>query len=251
MYKLNLVRQQPDARDHRLQLLLGSAPVLPQSVDLRADCPPVFDQGSLGSCTANAGVAARMMLNDITQMLSRLFLYYKERELEGTTATDSGATMRSVCKALQRYGVCRESLWPYIPNDFAIPPTPLAEINAMLYRIDTYATFDSASPAAELSQIRTFLATQRQPVLAGIDVYDSFETTATQRSGVIPMPDPATEQLLGGHALLFVGYDDVKRQILFRNSWGVQWGDGGYGWLPYDYILAQYAYDFWVLQAAG
>ncbi len=247
MHIYNLCRQCEDTRDLKLRFAL-SAPSLPQSVDLRPNCPAVFDQGDLGSCTANAGVAARMMLDDISQMLSRLFLYYEERSLEGTVGEDAGASMRSICKALRRFGVCTEQLWPYIVSRFADAPSPAAVAEALTYRIGAYRALDCCGPREQLAHIRQYIAAHRQPVLSGLDVYASFESAAAARSGVIPVPDPATQQYLGGHAVLLVGYDNAKQQLIFRNSWGSRWGDAGYGYLPYDFVLDGYAFDFWVLE---
>ena len=247
MHVFNLRPQPADPRDYKLPPGEAGGP-LPQSVDLRSACPPVFDQGDLGSCTANAGVAARMMLGGIPVMLSRLFLYYRERELEGTTGEDSGATMRSICAALRKYGVCRSALWPYDVSRYAERPDLAADFDALGYRIAAYRTFDSASGPDEVQQMRQYLASQKQPVLAGVYVYSSFESAAAAQTGVIPLPDVRTQTLLGGHALLFVGYDDAKQWFIFRNSWGAAWGDGGYGYMPYAYVLGGFAYDFWVLE---
>ncbi|MEA4912108.1 MAG: C1 family peptidase [Oscillospiraceae bacterium] len=247
MHIYNVCPQREDPRDFKLRMQPAQF-ALPQRVDLRAACPPVFNQGDLGSCTANAGVAARMMLGDIKSMLSRLFLYYKERELEGTVAQDSGATMRSICKALHKYGVCRELFWPYIVTRFAQRPNFIADLDARGYRISAYRSFDSNSAQDEIDQIRQYLAIKKQPVLAGVTIYASFESLKTTRTGVIPVPDPSAERELGGHALLIVGYDDAKSWFIVRNSWGKAWGDKGYGYMPYGYILGGFGYDFWVLE---
>ncbi len=246
MYIYNVQRQKKDIRDLPLQLQT-TALSLPRSIDLRPDCPPVFDQGQLGSCTANVGVAARMMLSDLTTMLSRLYLYYKERVIEGTVPEDAGASVRSICKALQRYGVCRTSLWPYVERKFDQPPPPGADANAVQYRIASYRSLGS-EPAEILSMARRFLALKRQPVLIGVSIYESFESRQTQTTGVIPLPNPDTEQYLGGHALLVVGYDDAQQHFIVRNSWGTGWGDHGYGYMPYRFVLEEFAFDFWVLQ---
>ncbi len=246
MYIYNVKRQENDTRDRKLHLRT-TALSLPRSIDLRPDCPPVFDQVQLGSCTANVGVAARMMLSDLSVPLSRLYLYYKERVLEGTVQEDAGATVRSICKALQRYGVCRETLWPYVVEKFAQPPPPAADANAVQYRIASYRSLGS-EPAELVALSRRFLVMKRQPILIGVSVYDSFESKQAQKTGVIPLPDPQKEQYLGGNALLIVGYDDAAQVFIIRNSWGAGWGDHGYGYLPYRYILEAFAFDFWVIQ---
>ena len=243
----NVRRQEKDKRDLRFRV----EPVwlsLPSKIDLRPDCPPVFDQGELGSCTANAGVAARMMLGRIRFMLSRLFLYYKERELTHTESTDSGATMRDICRALHKYGVCRELYWPYIISNFDVEPPRICDRAAKKLRITAYRSFDHFGPDDQISQIKQYLAVKRLPVLAGVTIYESFESKETEQTGVIPVPDPQTEKELGGHALLMVGYDDKAQQFIIRNSWGKAWGDAGYGYMPYDFVRKGFAYDFWVIE---
>ncbi|MEG2677474.1 MAG: C1 family peptidase [Oscillospiraceae bacterium] len=242
----NLTPQREDSRDAKLnQTMLGP---IPMSVDLRPLCPPVFNQGELGSCTANAGVAARMMLTIVKTLLSRLFLYYKEREIEGTVSVDAGATMRTLCKALHKYGVSSEHLWPYNIENFAEKPSLAADINAMEYRILGYKAFDENGIADYVAQIRQYLATRHQPVLIGVLVYESFESEAAERTGYVPVPDTKTEKFLGGHALLIVGYDDEKQLFIVRNSWGVQWGAMGYGFMPYEFVTRKIAFDAWVLE---
>ncbi|MEG1808825.1 MAG: hypothetical protein RR244_03140, partial [Oscillospiraceae bacterium] len=157
MHVLNLKPQNSDERDYKLRLEQTMLS-LPLRIDLRGECPPIFNQGELGSCTANAGVAARMMLGKIRTLLSRLYLYYKERELDGTINEDSGATMRTVCKALQRYGVCRELMWPYIIDNFAETPGKMAEENAKKYKITAYRTFDCDNTSDTIEQTKRYIA---------------------------------------------------------------------------------------------
>jgi C1A family cysteine protease len=237
----NLVRSEPDERDFKHEF--GAAPVsIPTLIDLRTYCPPVFDQGQLGSCTSNAGVGARMMVGNIKTLLSRLFLYYEERLIEGTVNQDSGAQMRDICKALNKYGVCEETLEPYDITKFANAPSNTAIANAVKYKINAYKSL------LTLTDIRTYLAVNRKPVLMGMDVYDSFESASVAKTGIVPMPNINKEQLLGGHAVLIVGYANTKNLFIVRNSWGSNWGDKGYFYLPYNYITKKLAYDFWVIE---
>jgi C1A family cysteine protease len=270
--KYPLKRESEDVRD--LKAAVTEAVKLPQKVDLRAACPPIFDQGSLGSCTANAGAAAYIMTympNRASDAeISRLYLYYMERFLEGTTAEDAGASMRSIGKALNKYGVCEEPLWPYIVEKYAEDPPDAADIDAGTRMIKAY------SKLSDISQIKRYLANNKLPVMIGIEVYESFETEAVGNTGIVPMPK-AGENCLGGHAIDIVGYDDdfgkkIKSgcalsnliisiykffagaadsgedgYFIFRNSWGNGWGDGGYGYLPYAFVR-EHAYDFWVLE---
>jgi C1A family cysteine protease len=246
MGQYGLIRQEEDARDYRLPRI--KVKPMPRVVNLRKKCPPVFDQGTLGSCTANAGAAARMMLTGTPAELSRLFLYYQERALHGNEGTDSGASMRDICKALKKDGICEERYAPYDIDKFADRPSDEAYENALQYKIASYATFDGDA-ADDIQQIRRYLATARLPVLIGMDIYESFETPRVAKTGIVPMPDTAKEKLMGKHAVLIVGYNDIKRVLIVRNSWGTGWGDRGYFYLPYNYVKRRFAYDTWTITA--
>jgi C1A family cysteine protease len=240
----NLKRSKQDVRDYKISFEVPKN--LPKSVDLRDNCPPVFDQGQLGSCSANAGVANKMILDGIATPLSRLFLYYKEREMEGTIAEDAGASMRDICKALNKFGVCEEAFMPYDISKFADSPSNEALANASKYTIKSYSSLSN------LGAVKAFLATQQKPVLLGMEVYESFESAKVAKSGKLPIPKEG-EQMLGGHAVLAVGYKDTptsktsKGYLIVRNSWGAEWGQEGYFQMPYEYILAGHAFDFWTI----
>lgn len=217
MHIYNVVRQKKDERD--LKLGTPTLEELPKYVDLRDKCPPIFDQGDIGSCSSNAGVAARMMLDGIQTELSRLYLYYKERELEDTIGEDSGAQMRDVCKALNKFGVCEEQYAPYIIQDFAKEPSKIADKNAKKYTISAYKSF-SNDGIEDTYQIKQYIAKNAQPVLIGMDVYESFESDIVTKIGLVPIPNRNAEKYLGGHAITIVGYDDDKKVFIARNSWG-------------------------------
>jgi C1A family cysteine protease len=244
----NLKKQIPDARDYQVKDLLAAvAPVTIPASFLLTNDPAIYNQGNLGSCTANAGAAARIMLTNLTKDMARMFLYWEERNIEGTVSTDAGAQMRDIGNALATYGICEANYDPYNISQFTNPPTAKAVANALKYKIKSY---HSVSDVAEIKQT---IATLKQPVLVGIDVYDSFESDAVALNGIVPMPNVQTEQMLGGHAVLAIGYDDSKQWVMMRNSWGKNWGatingKRGYFYLPYAYFTSGYAYDFWVLQ---
>lgn len=242
-HKFNLKRQSPDERDFQITNLLKehTAVKIPTKMDLRALCPPVYDQGDLGSCSANAGCAARVMLGKLTVELSRLFQYYNERVIENTISSDAGAQMRDIGKAMLTYGIAEEKLWPYDIAKFAHHPSSAAETNAPTHKIGSYHS------VPDLDTMKQIIAINKEPVMFGFSVYESFEGSAEAKTGIIPMPKKS-EQLLGGHAVLAVGYDDAKKHVICRNSWGVGWGDKGYFYLPYTYFTKGLAYDFWVLQ---
>jgi C1A family cysteine protease len=239
----NLKKQTPDERDFKLKALLNvhAAVKIPKAVDLRHLCPPVFDQLTLGTCTSNCGVGARMMLDNEKIMLSRLFQYYEERSIEGDINTDGGAQMRDIGKAMSTYGVCIEADYPYDITKFKNKPTAAALKNALVYKVKSYYS------VPDVDSIKQVIALKQQPVMVGIDVYSSFESDAASKTGIIPLPKKG-EQLLGGHAILAIGYDDTKKWVICRNSWGETWGDAGYFYLPYTYFTKGYASDFWVLQ---
>ena len=240
MKKYHLIKDKVDQRDYVFNLSALPTKSLPTSVDLRSKCPSVYNQGQEGSCTANAGVAARVMLMQKPRLLlSRAFLYYEERNLEGNTRSDSGATLRDLCKALYNYGVCEEVYMPYGPITLYTPPSTTALKNALKYKIKTYQRLSS------LNDVKTYLANHLQPVIIGMEVYESMETEAVATTGILPLPT-STEELLGGHAVLVVGYDDTKKVFIVRNSWGANWGDKGYFYMPYTYFQ-NYTFDYWVL----
>jgi len=252
-------KQELDERDYtidhpRVRHLFGllKSVSLPSSVDLRYLCPPVEDQGDLGSCTAHSAIGAmelleRKIYNTHTD-LSRLFTYYVSRVLEGTVDYDSGATIRNSVKSLVKYGTPRESIWPYNIGNYKVNPSTDCYTEASTLQAVTYVALYS------LDDIKTALY-GGLPVDFGFNVYDSIYDTDL---GVIPYPTP-TEDLLGGHAVLAVGYDDDKvitnhrngstttGALLIRNSWGTTWGEYGYGWLPYQYVEDGLADDFWCI----
>lgn len=239
-FVLNLKKQLPDFRDFSISDLFNEinedVTPLPATVDLRSKCPPVYQQGSLGSCTAQAGVAARIMLSDLKVSLSRLHQYYNERVLEGTVNTDAGATMRDIGKALNTYGVCEENYFPYNVQNFANAPSSNAVTNAVNYKINAYYSITT------LKEIRQTLQTQQKPVLALIELYDNFSDTPS--SGIVAMPSGA---LVGYHAVLIVGYSDEGKYLIVRNSWGAGFGKDGYCFVPYDFVDKGYMSDFWFL----
>ena len=205
--------------------------------------PPVYDQGQLGSCTANASGAAlqykREQENKSDFVPSRLFIYYNTRNLEGTTSSDSGASIRDTIKSVSIYGGPDESLWPYDISKFDIQPPQAAYDSGLLDRAVKYQRIARQSIA-----FKQCLASGN-PIVVGISVYESFETIGSDGIGNLPN---RTEQLLGGHAVLIVGYDNSTQRFTFRNSWGSNWGKNGYFTLPYAYMSNKHlSSDFWTI----
>jgi C1A family cysteine protease len=251
----------PDLPDHR-DFLFAAAPAivaaLPAKVDLRPGCPPVYNQGQLGSCTANAIAAAiefdlkKESLPEFTP--SRLFIYYNERVLEGTSpSVDSGAAIRDGIKSVAAQGVCKEASWPYDdtntdPNPcpkckFAKKPSPNCYKEALQRKVKAYQRLNSAV----LNTLKGCLA-GGYPFVFGFTVYQSFEGPQVAQTGIVSMPGPL-EKTVGGHAVVAVGYDDSTQRFIVRNSWGAGWGIQGYCMMPYDYLTnTNLADDFWAIQ---
>jgi C1A family cysteine protease len=239
----------PDLPDHRDKLYgaVHAPPArLPSKVDLRARCSPVENQGNLGSCTGNAlaGAVEFLERRDGVHSLvdvSRLFIYYNERVIEHTVQEDSGAMIRDGIKTLVKQGVCSERSWPYVIAKFAKKPGAACYKEARDHQVTVYARLETAD------EMRACLA-DGFPFVFGFSVYESFESATVARTGVAPMPR-RNEKLLGGHAVLAVGYDDARKRFLVRNSWGTGWGMKGYFTLPYDYLGDRnLSDDFWTIR---
>jgi C1A family cysteine protease len=235
----------PDHRDFPYSAIAPKGPALPPRVDLRNECSPVENQGNLGSCTANALVGALEFLEikDGEQFvdLSRLFVYYNERAIEGTIDQDSGAFIRDGVKSLAKQGVCPEKQWPYHISAFEEKPTRACYTAAKKHEITSYHRITSTD------EMRICLA-EGFPFVFGFTVYTSFESAAVAKSGVLNLPTES-EQVLGGHAVMSVGYDDTQQRFLVRNSWGADWGQQGYFTMPYDYLgNRNLSDDFWTIR---
>jgi C1A family cysteine protease len=235
----------PDARD-RVYQLPRRATVLPPSVDLRGGCPAVYDQGNLGSCTANA-IGAAIEYDQTKQKLaastpSRLFIYYNERVIEGTIDTDCGAQIRDGIKSVASDGACPEAMWAYAEEKFSVCPPAGCYQYAKLHPAVQYSRV-----MQDAGQMRACLAAGF-PFVFGFTVYESFEGNAVAKSGMVEMPGEG-ETEVGGHAVMAVGYNDSVQRFLVRNSWGPEWGAGGYFTIPYAYLTdGDLADDFWTIR---
>jgi C1A family cysteine protease len=248
----------PDHRDFQYAVPHATAAALPAKIDLRPGCPLVYDQGSLGSCTANAIAGAiafdlkKQGLPEFTP--SRLFIYYNERVMEGTSpSVDGGAQIRDGVKSVASLGACKETSWPYDDTNtdpapcptckFAQKPTPACYTEALQYKVKAYQRLNSAL----LNALKGCLASG-YPFIFGFTVYQSFESQQVAQTGIVPMPAPK-EKVVGGHAVVAVGYDDSTSQFVVRNSWGADWGIDGYCMMPYSYLIStDLADDFWTIQ---
>lgn len=281
-YGMGWLRELPDHRDYTPETpeiremlqaqnvlpggMMMSAKALPASVDLRGGCSPIEDQGTLGSCTAHAAVGLveyyqRQMFETHIEG-SRRFVYKTTRNLLQLTG-DTGAYLRSTMGALALFGVPPEKYWPYTTepgtgeDGFDAEPPAFLYAFGSSYRALKYYRLDpaNATPDAVLESIKTHLVARR-PMVFGFSVYASI--AGAEETGEIPYPEPGDRQV-GGHAVAALGFDDGRvvgsagggtsttGAFLIRNSWGTGWGDGGYGWLPYEYLLQGLAVDWWTL----
>jgi len=232
----------PDGRDF-LYAAIRPRVRLAASADLRNACSLIEDQGRLGSCTANALAGILEFLDNRVdgayEDVSRLFIYYNERALQGTADYDSGASLRIGIKTLAKAGSCTEKSWPYEIGQFAVKPPARCYAQAKAHRIVSYHRIET------LEEKLACIA-EGYPFVFGFTVYESFESLETARTGVVRMPEK-TERALGGHAVMAVGYDRKAERFIVRNSWGVKWGKGGYCMMPFAY-LETLAADFWTVR---
>lgn len=254
--------QHPDIRDKRFDHLKDAPPTLPTFVDLRNRMPKVYDQGDLGSCTANMGAGllefALLKYGFPDFVPSRLFIYYQERVVDGgDTADDTGAQCRDALKVLNQFGACPETEWPYDISQFAVKPPDQCYVDAKKTVATAYLAVDQTVDA-----VRTALACG-YPVGFGFTVYQSFEGPEVARTGIMPMPG-LMESVLGGHAVIRVGYydnamlpitlpsgavlspHDSGGYYIVRNSWGPDWGDAGHFYMPF--AAEAISSDYWILQ---
>lgn len=235
----------PDTRDLMYAVPYPIMKEIPKKIDLRSVCPPVLMQGSLGSCTANA-IASAHQFNQMKQspiknfQPSRLFIYYNEREMEGTVPYDSGAYIRDGFKSIANQGVCPEVMWPYIIPQFTTKPLRACYEDAMNHQAIQYLRLTQT-----LSQLKGCLA-EGYPFVFGFTVYESFDQV--DKSGIVNLPSKS-EKVRGGHAVLAVGYDDDLQRFIVQNSWDTDWGDMGYFYMPYSYLTDEsLSADFWTLR---
>lgn len=243
--KYTLKKDKEDPRDRKYSIQVPTT--YPSEVDLRKWCPAVYDQGTIGACTAHA-LAADCEFNMIKQgeksfMPARLGIYYLERQLEGTINEDSGAQLRDGIKVVAQYGIWPEDLLPYTESNFLVPPTQAMLTEGSKHQALVYERMDGT-----LDQIKHRI-TSGYPFVFGFMVYKDFESSRMAQTGLMQMPKPG-EQCFGGHAVLACGFSDSENggSVLVRNSWSDKWGQHGYFWMPYEFITnPELAMDMWAI----
>ncbi|HEY9689668.1 MAG TPA: C1 family peptidase [Coleofasciculaceae cyanobacterium] len=219
---------------------------LPRRVDLRQYLTPVEDQSTVGSCTANAiaGAYEYLAMRHMGESgdISRLFIYYNTRQAEGTKG-DGGSSISGSIRVLQEMGACTENTWPYVPEQFDSEPSEEAYEEAKNFLVD-----DAREVPIELDAMKSCLA-EGYPFAFGLILYDSFNRAS--KAGRVPLPKQSERirETHGAHAMLCVGYSDHNEVFIVRNSWGEDWGDQGYCYIPYDYMTnTDLCFDCWAIE---
>lgn len=244
--KLGWKRPLPSPKLHKFTAPHGFA--LPAMMDLEPDCPSVYDQGTLGSCTSNASSAlCQFVMKKVGHkwfMPSRLALYYWTRAMESNVNEDTGASIQAAVSVCHKIGVPQDSMWWYNIAKFAVKPNMKVVADANKYKTSMPLSINHFS----LNDMQACIVAGF-PFTFGFAVYEGFDTgNWPSTTGMMPMPKVG-EQMLGGHAVLAIGYDNNKKAFKIRNSWGTNWGQKGHFWMPYNFIMSSdFADDFWTIK---
>lgn len=245
---LNWKKGPEDIRDFKSVRHLSAPLSLPSEFELDRQIP-IYDQGAIGSCVSNSACACfKYEVAQLTDKFefepSRLFEYYNARKLQGWEGEDSGAYIRDGFKALNKWGLAKESVWPYKDTLQALIKEPTA--NVYEDGLKALAVKYAAVPQNEQRIKETLIS--GAAVSFGFNVYDSFFGSWANASGIMPIPKK-NEGLQGGHAVTIVGWSDSKKCFLIQNSWGTSWGSNGKFWMPYSFLLnANECDDFWCIE---
>lgn len=235
-----------DHRDYVINLKTDPQSLASVSkVDLRSKCPSIYNQGNLGSCVSN-GIAFCIQFDQIkynfTHLFtpSRLFIYYNTRVIENSVNEDSGTTIRDALVSVNKQGACPETTWPYNISQFAVKPSSPSYQSGLQHLVKTYTRV-----IFDINQMKQCLV-DGFPFVFGILLYSSFNKVGS--NGLVPIPN-RNEQLLGGHCMACIGFDDSKSCFIIRNSWGDTWGDHGHCYIPYSYLCnPNYTFDTWTIR---
>lgn len=241
----NLGGYQADRKQAKSDLFQDDRAKNPPQIDLRPYMSPVENQSATSSCAANAMAGAYeyllKRLKNSNEDVSRLFIYYNARELDGDTSQDKGTYLSSCTKVAKKHGICLEATWPFDPEQILEQPHSEAYTEAKGFPINPVAR----PVKVDLQTMKNCLASGF-PFIFGLQLFSSFEKAGPE--GLVPMPDVEQDNHDGGHAMLCVGYSDPDQVFIVRNSWGEDWGDGGYCYIPYDYMTnPEFNADCWAL----
>jgi C1A family cysteine protease len=250
-HKLNFTSSPKDSRDYIISTVLSTST---GSCDLSSGCTSVKNQGSIGSCTAHASIALlecnlkRFASDTRNDVFSELFTYYVTRVnvAKGSAIEDKGAYLRDTLTSLVRYGSCLEGSCPYLIQDYSNVPSTGAYQEALNYQVLTYLSIPVGTTLVERQTCLTTLKGILQNGYPFVGGFTCYSNLYSGQSGNVPLP-VSNSTIIGGHAVCFVGYDDTKQVFKFKNSWGSSWGDNGYGYLPYQYLLSGNVADLWTI----
>ena len=251
------IPDRPDPNDQRRVTKLFANPgPRPPSKDLSAKLPPAYDQGKVGACTANAIAAAVQYARRVHSkpddfIPSRLFIYYQQRQIEGTTSLDAGGQLRDGIASVANVGVCSEADWPYdnVAGDestHVFPPGAQATKSPPASILQAAAKYRAISyePLSQDVAVLEGCIASGYPFVFGFNLYAAFDESFK----ALRKPQPDQQLPLAGHAAMATGYDQSKRLFRIRNSWGPNANDHGYFDMDYDYVLnSAWAANFWVV----
>lgn len=242
-----------DKQDQVCKIAFARATAFPDEFrDNMQFMPPVWDQGQVGRCTGEShtaqimGLRNKLGFDDLNsqEQLSVDFAYFNARRLEGSQGEDAGAQIRDMQSGTLKYGICTDLLHPTNDSSVLLAPSDASYQDGLL-RQNIKAM---RVPQSELG-FKSVLY-QGYTINLGFTVYSSFESDAVAKTGIMPIPNSFTEQVLGGHAVLVIGWCLLQGHLylIVRNSWSDKWGDKGYFYMPIAFALnPRFVNDIWTV----